>query len=107
MRSLDDVMRAPTGRSFDDGGITASHGKVDRSVIDGVSADPFFAAKPPKSLDRNAISYARLGLPDMSVADGAATLAALTAAAAAQVVGVFRARQQGGSWPAAAPATRH
>lgn len=83
---IDDFMRARTGRSFDDGGITASHGEVDHSVVDRVLADPFFSAKPPKSLDRNAFSYARLCLPNMSVTDGAATLAALTAAAVAKLV---------------------
>jgi hypothetical protein len=33
---------------------------------------------PPKSLDRNAFSFVNIGLPEFSVADGAATLSALT-----------------------------
>src|SRR5262249_32663465 len=40
----------------------------------------------PKSLDRNAFAFANIGLPDFSVADGAATLSALTAASVARVV---------------------
>ena len=43
--------------------------------------DPFFDAPPPKSLDRNAFAFANIGLPEFSIADGAATLAALTVAA--------------------------
>ncbi len=49
-------------------------------------AAPFFAAPPPKSLDRNAFAYVNLDLPACSVPDGAATLAALTAASVARVV---------------------
>ena len=40
----------------------------------------------PKSLDRNAFGYANLGLGEFSLADGAATLAALTAMAVARIV---------------------
>ena len=40
--------------------------------------DSFFDLKPPKSLDRNAFAFGNIGLPDYSVADGAATLSALT-----------------------------
>ena len=50
-----------------------------------------FSAKPPKSLDRNAFAFANIGLPDFSVADGAATLSALTAAS----VGAHRAASAG------------
>jgi anhydro-N-acetylmuramic acid kinase len=83
---IDDFMRARSGRAFDDGGVTASRGEVDEVFVARVLADPFFARKPPKSLDRNAFAFANLGLPEFSLADGAATLAALTAAAVARVV---------------------
>jgi anhydro-N-acetylmuramic acid kinase len=47
---------------------------------------PFFSSPYPKSLDRNAFAFAHIGLPDFSVADGAATLSALTAASVARIV---------------------
>jgi anhydro-N-acetylmuramic acid kinase len=83
---IDDFMRARTGDAFDDAGRIAARGKVDEAFVTRVLADPFFDQPPPKSLDRNAFAFAALGLPDFSVADGAATLAALTARAVARVV---------------------
>jgi anhydro-N-acetylmuramic acid kinase len=83
---IDDFMRARTGHAFDDAGKTAAGGKVDEAFVARVLADPFFDAPPPKSLDRNAFAFAALALPDVSDADGAATLAALTARAVARVV---------------------
>jgi len=83
---IDDFMRAHTGRALDDGGVMASRGKPDADFIGRVLGDPFFALDPPKSLDRNAFAYASLTLPKLSIADGAATLAALTAAAVARVI---------------------
>jgi anhydro-N-acetylmuramic acid kinase len=83
---LDDFMRARAGRAFDDGGATAARGEVDEAFVGRVLAHPFFDQKPPKSLDRNAFAFAQLGLPEFSVPDGAATLAALTARAIARVV---------------------
>ncbi|MGH7225941.1 MAG: anhydro-N-acetylmuramic acid kinase, partial [Gemmataceae bacterium] len=56
------------------------------AFIDGVLADDFFGFKPPKSLDRNSFALAHIGLPDYSVADGAATLSALTVQAVGLIV---------------------
>jgi anhydro-N-acetylmuramic acid kinase len=83
---IDDFMRARTGAPFDYNGDQAAGGRVDADFIARVLADPFFAAAPPKSLDRNAFGYVNLQLPAFSVPDGAATLAALTARAVARVV---------------------
>jgi anhydro-N-acetylmuramic acid kinase len=83
---IDDFMRARVGRAFDDGGATAAQGKVDQAFVARVLAHPFFDQAPPKSVDRNAFAFADAGLPDLSVPDGAATLAALTAEAVARVV---------------------
>lgn len=83
---IDDFMRARTGAPLDRDGDQAAKGRVHEEVIARVLADPFFALPCPKSLDRNAFAYANLELPDLSVADGAATLSALTAAAVARVV---------------------
>lgn len=50
-------------------------------------AHPFFALPPPKSLDRNEFrSWVGDALDGIGVADGAATLTALTAAAVARIV---------------------
>ena len=83
---IDDFMRARLGRAYDDGGTTAAQGKVDEAFVARVLADPFFDQRPPKSLDRNAFAFADGALPDFSIPDGAATLAALTAQAVARVV---------------------
>ena len=83
---IDDFMRSRNGAAYDHGGATAAQGKVDRKFLDRVLAHPFFAAPLPKSLDRNAFAFANIGLGDYSLADGAATLAALTAAAVARIV---------------------
>ena len=83
---IDDFMRARTGAPLDRDGDQAARGRVDRNFVARVLADPFFDKTCPKSLDRNAFAFANIGLPDFSVADGAATLSALTAAAVARVV---------------------
>src|SRR5579885_1494099 len=83
---IDDFMRARTGAPLDRDGDQAARGKVDEDFVARVLAHPFFAQACPKSLDRNAFAFANIGLPDFSVADGAATLSALTAAAVARVL---------------------
>ena len=83
---IDDFLRARTGQAFDDGGAMAARGTVHRDFVARVLQDRFFDQPPPKSLDRNAFAHASLSLPEMSVADGCATLASLTAAAVARVV---------------------
>ena len=83
---IDDFMRAHTGRALEDHGIMASRGKPDGELIARMLRDPFFAAPPPKSLDRSAYAFASLSLPELSLADGAATLSALTATAIGRVI---------------------
>ena len=83
---LDDFMRARTGRAFDTGGAKAARGRVDQAFVDRVLRNPYFELPPPKSLDRNTFASASAALSDSSVADGAATLAALTAASVARVI---------------------
>jgi anhydro-N-acetylmuramic acid kinase len=82
---IDDFMRARTGAPYDDNGDLAAAGKPDRAFIERLLEHPFFGEKPPKSLDRNAFAFANIGLPAFSVADGAATLSALTAEAVARI----------------------
>jgi anhydro-N-acetylmuramic acid kinase len=83
---IDDFMRSHTGKPLDREGEEAAKGQVDERYVAHILQHPFFAAPPPKSLDRNAFAFANLGLPTFSVPDGAATLAALTAASVARIV---------------------
>jgi anhydro-N-acetylmuramic acid kinase len=81
---LDDFMVRTTGQAFDEKGRTAAEGAVDEGWVSDALKLPFFAAPPPKSLDRN--DFAALKLGDITPADGAATLTAFTAAALAGIV---------------------
>jgi anhydro-N-acetylmuramic acid kinase len=83
---IDDFMRARTGAPLDRNGDQAAKGRVNEIFVARVLADGFFGLPCPKSLDRNAFAFANIGLPDFSVADGAATLSALTAASVARIV---------------------
>jgi anhydro-N-acetylmuramic acid kinase len=83
---IDDFMRARVGAPYDNHGDAAADGKPDQSFIDRVLADPFFELKTPKSLDRNAFAFGNIGLPSYSVADGAATLSALTVQAVGRIL---------------------
>jgi anhydro-N-acetylmuramic acid kinase len=83
---IDDFMRARTGNPLDRDGDQAARGRMDEAFVARVLDHEFFGEPCPKSLDRNAFAFAALGLPDFSVADGAATLSALTAASVARVV---------------------
>lgn len=83
---IDDFMRARTGAAYDNHGDAAAGGTPDHAFIDRVLTDTFFSLKPPKSLDRYSFALERIGLPDCSVPDGAATLAALTVEAIGRVI---------------------
>jgi anhydro-N-acetylmuramic acid kinase len=78
---LDDWVGRHTGQAADFGGALASSGHVSESHIARFLAAPYFGRKPPKSLDRD--DFASFVPDDLSAADGAATLTAMTAAAAA------------------------
>jgi anhydro-N-acetylmuramic acid kinase len=90
---IDDFLHAHGGPSFDEGGMLAARGQVDEAFVQRILAYPFFAARPPKSLDRN--DFAGLKLGDVSAADGAATLTAFTAAAIARIVPLLPKPPQG------------
>jgi anhydro-N-acetylmuramic acid kinase len=83
---IDDFMRARAGRSHDEGGATAASGKVHLDVVHDVLREPFFDQPPPKSVDRNAFAPVNAQLAGLSLADGAATLTALTAMSIARTV---------------------
>lgn len=80
---IDDWVRLHFGRPFDAGGEIARSGVVRAEVLARLLTDGYFDRRPPKSLDRDQFAGAAGGL---SPADGAATLAAFTAAAVARAL---------------------
>ena len=84
---LDDFLRQRTGDPLDTDGRKAAAGKVDEARVEDLLRHPFFALPPPKSLDRNEFrGWTDEALSGMGIEDGAATLTALTAAAAARII---------------------
>jgi anhydro-N-acetylmuramic acid kinase len=79
---IDDWMQAQARMPFDGDGDCAASGRVDEAALAELLAHPYFAAPPPKSLDRNAFSLDAISA--LSPADGAATLTAFTAATIAR-----------------------
>ncbi|HJN59969.1 MAG TPA: anhydro-N-acetylmuramic acid kinase [Alphaproteobacteria bacterium] len=78
---IDDWLLSRRGSAFDRDGALAARGSVDEAALKKLLRDPYFAAPPPKSLDRNAFDSASLAALDD--ADGAATLVAFSASAVA------------------------
>ena len=85
---IDLLMQARGLGRFDDGGRLAAAGRVDRAVLDGFLAHPYFAAPPPKSLDRHDFDLEPLA--DLSTPDACATLVAFTADAVARGLALAR-----------------
>lgn len=79
---IDDWMARHTGKSVDADGRAAAAGRIDEAALTMLLMHDYFAALPPKSLDRNAFSSAPVS--GLSVADGAATLTAFAAASIAR-----------------------
>jgi anhydro-N-acetylmuramic acid kinase len=79
---IDDWALAHTGKPVDEGGALARAGHADEKHLARFLAHPYFARLPPKSLDRD--DFASFMPQGLSPADGAANLAAMTAAAVAE-----------------------
>jgi anhydro-N-acetylmuramic acid kinase len=75
---IDDWALRHTGQAVDLNGALARRGRVDEAAVRSFLAHPYFAAKPPKSLDRD--EFAGLMPHHLSAEDGAATLTRITAA---------------------------
>jgi anhydro-N-acetylmuramic acid kinase len=81
---LDDFVRRHTGQPFDQDGALAAQGLVRQDHLALLLSDPYFALPPPKSLDRLHFSaLVARAVAGLNPVDGAATLAAFTAAAIA------------------------
>ncbi len=76
---IDDWILARTGAAHDADGAIAARGHCDKDVLQALLTHNYFGTPPPKSLDRNDFSSAPAAA--LSLQDGAATLAAFTAAA--------------------------
>jgi anhydro-N-acetylmuramic acid kinase len=76
---IDDWVRRHTGAAADLGGVLAGAGRASEAHVARFLQRPFFARRPPKSLDRDDF---RDAMPEgLSLEDGAATLTEMTAAA--------------------------
>lgn len=75
---IDEWMELKTGRPMDEDGFLARQGRVHAEVLRAMLQNPFLARRPPKSLDR--YDFRLDPVLALSVADGAATLTAYTAA---------------------------
>ncbi len=75
---IDDLVLRRFGVPFDDGGRLAAKGKVDASVLADLMRNPFFAAPPPKSLDRQDFHARAKIIETLADHDAVATLAAFT-----------------------------
>ena len=105
---IDDFVRLRTGQPQDDDGRAAAAGQVDEEAVARVLKHPFFARRPPKSLDRNAFRHSVMEearLADKSMQDGVATLTAITAAAVAHAIKVLPRAPAG--WIVAGGGTRN
>lgn len=86
---IDDWVRRHTDMRCDEGGKLGAEGKVDEIALAKFLADPFFEKPAPKSLDRyhfHKLLHSLEAEGKWSIEDGAATLAAMTAAAIAEAV---------------------
>lgn len=73
---IDDWARQHTGNDFDEDGALAAGGTVDSAVLNQLLRHPYFAKPYPKSADRD--DFVSDAIHQLSPADGAATLVALT-----------------------------
>jgi len=79
---IDDFIRLRRGLPCDEGGKIAASGTPDKELVAAFMQHPYFAKPAPKSLDRNEFHAVAAAVGKLSDADGAATLAEFTVAAA-------------------------
>ncbi len=76
---IDQWVQKEGGIPYDAGGAVAAEGGISRAVVERYMANPFFARKGPKSLDR--LDFTLDAAMGLELADGARTLAAISAEA--------------------------
>ena len=75
---LNDYMSRTLGLAYDEHGALAASGRADCEILARVLQDEYFARGVPKSLDRDDFSYIASLVANLSAADAAATLTAIT-----------------------------
>ena len=80
---IDDFLTRRLGVAYDAEGAVAVRGKVAEAALADLGRHPYILRRPPKSLDRNDFHAYLDRVEPLSTEDGAATLAALTAACVA------------------------
>jgi anhydro-N-acetylmuramic acid kinase len=78
---VDDLLHRRRGLPRDEDGALAAAGRVDEGIVERFLAHPFFAVRPPKSLDRDAFAGLAAAVEGLGDADAAATLTACSARA--------------------------
>ncbi len=73
---IDDWIYSKTGNAYDKNGEIAAKGEINQALLQKFMSDEYFNIIPPKSLDRN--DFAEYTPDNLSLEDGAATLAAYT-----------------------------
>ena len=73
---INDWVETHTGELMDEGGRYAAAGVVDEMFVSDFLDHPYFSQVPPKSLDRDQFTTLKVG--ELSLEDGAATLAEIT-----------------------------
>lgn len=81
---INDLMQARLGLSYDKDGTLAKQGTVETGALELFLAETYFARIPPKSLDRDDFSVMLDLVRELSDADAAATMTAMSAAAVMQ-----------------------
>lgn len=76
---LNDLMQTRLGQPYDWDGARAAKGTVQDALVEDFLRHPYFFKIPPKSLDRDAFQDATSAVADLTDADAAATLCAMSA----------------------------
>lgn len=84
---LNDWVRKHTGDAYDRDGEMAAKGRVHDNLVEELLDHPYFKETPPKSLDRN--DFHIKDVKNLTAEDGAATLTAFAAQAAAKAAPYF------------------
>jgi anhydro-N-acetylmuramic acid kinase len=84
---INDWVEQHGGEPLDRDGALAAAGRVDAAILAGLLDNPYFARRPPKSLDRD--DFTGGPVAGLSLEDGAATLTAFTAATIASAAEHF------------------
>ena len=84
---IDDWVARHTGARYDEDGRIAAQGRVSDAALARLLEHPYFDRSPPKSLDR--LDFDLGPVETLATADGAATLAAFTAACVARGARLF------------------